>query len=287
MFCLLGGALAGTAFGAEAVIEGPSEALKGQMIVLNGGQSEGDAFFWIPDPTLNNQNIQCGSQFATSIIKDGVYYFYYVAMDITEDVTIAHDYAVHTITVGNPTAPTPPPPTDDLLTAIEQISRKGARELNDNPTTVSMAAALNGVTPKATVEATAKSVVAAIDGVLLRRVPTSRGKDWLNAWRVPLNEAFDTYNPETVADLMKAIKAASRGLVSSPTLIAHVTNNCVHCDAWKNTVYNPLRASGQAVLMINSSDRTEGYPFFEIINDGKLTTLIGTQDLATLQEALQ
>lgn len=211
----------------KANIQGPGEALAGDLVVLSARESVGDGFRWVQPEGV--QTLQCGDgmDLAFASGRPGVYTF----MLIAADKEAAIDYARHSVVIRaqgtepappverEPEKPTPPaPPLQELV----ELSRNSSKALGDQPTATALAA---------TIRATAGSIqsrcdagtcpglaeakrlmVQSIEMTLLARSGNSRNVDWANGWRVPVNAKLQSINTTTVPAYLTAMRAVATGL---------------------------------------------------------------------------
>jgi hypothetical protein len=190
--------LCGSVFGqAAAVIEGPSKASPGELVVLNSWKSTGENYKWITPEGISTAQAGCtgiDSQIFFATPRPGSYTF----LLIVTDKTAAIEYAKHTVVIGNPIAPEPPPelPTDPGdFAKLTELSKDNANRLNDAATKTALAKSLRAVVDAMKAECTnmrcptlqsAQSrFVKAIEDTLLQRQGASRNVSWEDGWRVP------------------------------------------------------------------------------------------------------
>lgn len=202
----------------KAVIDGPTKAFPGDLVVLSGNKSVGDGFRWITPDRIQTITVGCNTEnqiaFATS--RAGTYEFILIVADKEASI----DYVKHTIVIGTSTSPIdpidPPPeeplPPDTNFDKFKVVSSNASKALND-PTTAAelkktITAALLTLNNADMTTATT-AIRLAIDNALEKRVGDSRKKDWLS-WRIAVNkELKDIAN---VNDYRKAMLAVSEGL---------------------------------------------------------------------------
>lgn len=127
------------------------------------------------------------------------------------------------ITIGKAPDPTPGPvdpvpPNQDLA----RISREAASKLNDPSTALALAAAINETATSIDQQcqsgqcpglAQCKAMmVTAIEGRLLMRTGSSLNVDWLNGWRVPINNALKSLNTSDVPTYLASMRSVASGL---------------------------------------------------------------------------
>lgn len=212
-----------------AVINGPTEARVGDLVVLSGRDSVGDNLKWVQPQKI--QTLLCGDgkdlAFATG--TPGTYSFILIVADKQADI----DYVQHVVVVKggainpvpdpkpepNPEEPTPVPPSLDELA---KISQESAARLNDPTTAKGLADTIKltieqlesrceaGQCPG--LDECKRVLVAAIEARLLLRQGASRGVDWLNGWRVPVNAKLKEINAADVPTYLTAMRAVALGL---------------------------------------------------------------------------
>lgn len=211
----------------RAIITGPKEGATGDLVVLSGAQSQGAGYRWISPEGL--QTLQCGSEgreIAFASGTPGRYEFILVVADA--DALI--DYARHTVTIGTPgPGPDPDPepdpdpqPEPGKYEALRQLSHDSAARLGDKDTAAGLSAAIMAV--DATIERACEAgqcpgldvaqrmMVQGIESRLLVRPPASRGINWLDGWRKPVNDSLKQLNLRTVPEYRAAMRAAAVGL---------------------------------------------------------------------------
>jgi hypothetical protein len=209
----------------KATIKGPTTALAGTLVFLSHEDSVGDNKVWIIPEDLKSQSASCGANVFFSIPTPGKYQFGLIVADKQANIT----YSWHTINVTSPIAPTPPfqpptqppvqppvppPVTSPSYESIRLTSRAAVDTLQDAATTSLLAGSLTGLLPKLpNYLPDAKGMVTStIETCFLMRQPTSRSKDWLNVWRIPVDKEIAKANPQTVDEFKECLKAAIRGL---------------------------------------------------------------------------
>jgi hypothetical protein len=128
-----------------------------------------------------------------------------------------------------------------------------------------------------------------IENTLLLRTGTSRSKDWLNGWRIPLNTKISELNIETTDDYIKAIKAIRNGLSSNsatnsqsekPLLVIYTIDKCPSCKLWKSREKPLLK--GWEIIELSDVKDVPLYPYFELIFNGDVKYFKGYQKSSTL-----
>jgi hypothetical protein len=224
-FTLIWFLLCSSVFGqASAVIEGPEKALPGELVVLNSSKSVGDNHKWITPEGISTAQAGCtsiDSQIFFATPRPGSYTF----VLIVADKTAAIEYARHTVVIGNPIAPEPPPelPTDPGdFAKLTQLSKENANRLNDAATKSALAKSLRQVVNAMKIECsnmrcptlqTAQSrFVKAIEDTLLQRQGSSRNVDWEGNWRIPNARFLATQTFSSSAKYLEACEAITKGL---------------------------------------------------------------------------
>lgn len=219
--------LCGSALGqVQAVIEAPEKAMPGELVVLNSSKSKGDNHKWITPEGISTAQAGCtaiDSQVFFATPRVGSYTFYL----IVSDKTAAIDYAKHTVVIGNPTAPEPPPelPTDppSQFGKLTELSKANSLKLNDTATRTSLVLALKRTVSQMramcsnnqcpTLQGAQSLFVQSIENVLLSRPRgPSRDADWENVWRMPNARFIAELKITTVAKYLDACDAIVKGL---------------------------------------------------------------------------
>lgn len=215
------------AFGQElkAAIKGPATALAGTLVFLSHEEAVGDNKVWIIPDELKSASASCGSNIFFSIPTPGRYQFGLIVANKQAEIA----YSWHTITVTGSIAPTPtptpgpinpspvnpspgnPPPSYE---SIRLTSRAAVDTLQDASTTSLLASSLINVLPRLpSYLPDAKGLVTStIETCFAMREPTSRRKDWLNVWRIPIDKEMAKANPQTTDEYRECLKAVIRGL---------------------------------------------------------------------------
>lgn len=93
-----------------AIIQGPTEAKVGDLIILDSSPSQGDAFAWVSVDTQNCIEWPDGKKLIFATGTAGTYNFLLAAFS-WEDGKVTTSIARHSVDVGSlPGPPTPPPP---------------------------------------------------------------------------------------------------------------------------------------------------------------------------------
>lgn len=209
----------------KAAIKGPATALAGTLVFLSHEEAVGDNKVWIIPDELKSASASCGSNIFFSIPTPGRYQFGLIVANKQAEIA----YSWHTINVTGSIAPTPtpapgpinpspinpspvnPPPSYE---SIRLTSRAAVDTLQDASTTSLLASSLINVLPKLpSYLPDAKGLVTStIETCFAMREPTSRRKDWLNVWRIPIDKEMAKANPQTTDEYRECLKAVIRGL---------------------------------------------------------------------------
>jgi hypothetical protein len=207
----------------KASIKGPSTALAGTLVFLSHEDATGDNKVWIIPDELKSASASCGSNIFFSIPTPGKYQFGLIVANKQAEIA----YSWHEINVTGSIAPTPPPtppptpgpinPSPNPTPSYESIrltSRAAVDTLQDAATTSLLASSLINLLPKLpSYLPDAKGLVTStIETCFGMREPTSRKKDWLNIWRIPIDKEIGKANPQTVEEYKECLKAVIRGL---------------------------------------------------------------------------
>jgi len=206
----------------QAVIDAPSKALPGELVVLNSSKSKGDNHKWITPEGISTAQAGCtaiDSQVFFATPRAGSYTFYL----IVSDKTAAIDYAKHTVVIGDsvPQKPDPdaPPVTQPgEFAKLLELSRVNSLSLNDPATRAALATALKKIVSDMrvmcdrnecpTLQGAQSAFVHSIESVLLARPRgASRDANWEEVWRI-LNDA----KLQTVSKYLDACEAITKGL---------------------------------------------------------------------------
>jgi hypothetical protein len=199
-------------------------------VFLSHEDATGDNKVWIIPEELKSASASCGSNIFFSIPTPGKYQFGLIVANKQAEIA----YSWHEINVTGSIAPTPPPvpaptPTPNpspnpippspgnpppSLESIRLTSRAAVDTLQDAATTSLLASSLINLIPKLpSYLPDAKGLVTStIETCFGMREPTSRKKDWLNIWRIPIDKEIGKANPQTVEEYKECLKAVIRGL---------------------------------------------------------------------------
>jgi hypothetical protein len=220
VFCLLLSCSSSIAQEIKASIKGPSTALAGTLVFLSHEEAVGDNKIWIIPEELKSASASCGNNIFFSIPTPGKYQFGLIVANKQADIA----YTWHTIDVTGMLAPTPtptptpiqpspafPPPSYE---SIRLTSRTAVDTLQDASTTSLLASSLINLLPRlpAYLPDAKGQVTSTIETCFAMREPTSRTKDWLNVWRVPIDKEIGKANPTTTDEYRECLKAVIRGL---------------------------------------------------------------------------
>ena len=208
----------------KASIKGPATALAGTLVFLSHEDAVGDNKVWIIPEELKSASASCGNNIFFSIPTPGRYQFGLIVANKEAEIA----YSWHTINVTGSVAPTPPPPTTPVpgpvipspgnppsnYESIRLTSRAAVDSLQDAATTSLLASSLTNILPKLpSYLPDAKGfVTSTIETCFAMREPTSRKKDWLNVWRIPIDKEMAKANPATTEEYRECLKAVIRGL---------------------------------------------------------------------------
>ena len=221
--------LCGSALGqVQAVIDAPEKAMPGELVVLNSSKSKGDNHKWITPEGISTAQAGCtaiDSQVFFATPRTGSYTFYL----IVSDKNAAIDFAKHTVVIGNPAQPDPPPtlPTDPPVVGdfakLTEISKANSLRLNDAATRANLKATLTRTVSQMramcsnnqcpTLQGAQSLFVQSIENVLLSRPRgPSRDADWESVWRIPNARFIAELKITTVAKYLDACDAIVKGL---------------------------------------------------------------------------
>ncbi len=222
--------LCGSVFGqASAVIEGPSKALPGELVVLNSSKSVGDNHKWITPEGISTAQAGCNaidSQIFFATPRPGSYTF----VLIVADKSAAIEYARHTVVIDGslpvdppvkPVDPPTQPPASDFA-KLTELSKDNANRLNDAVTKAALAKSLRQVVNAMktecanmrcpTLQAAQSRFVKAIEDTLLQRQGSSRNVNWEDGWRIPNAKFLATQTFSSSAKYLEACEAITKGL---------------------------------------------------------------------------
>jgi len=209
-----------------AVIDGPTVALPGELVVLNSAKSVGDNHKWITPDGLSTAQAGCdaiNSQVFFATPKAGKYEFILIVSDKAATI----EFARHTVEIKQLTAPEPPPIVTPPVNpgefaGLRDLSRTNSVRLNDGATRAALSTNLKATLTSLKAQCAAGQcptlsgaqaiVVRSIEDTLLARARTSRNADWEAVWRSPNNSLIATYQITTVPRYLDAIDALAKGL---------------------------------------------------------------------------
>lgn len=294
-------------FAVDAVIEGPSTAFVGDLVVLNTTKSVGDNKLWILDPSIASKSIQCGDSLAFAVGLPGKYYFTLVVADKEAQI----DYQLHMVEIRSqpdiiqpptnppnnpPSDPPQPPPSSDLQSFID-LARKSATSLTDPVTTTALADALEAAIARSANLALADAATEfskTFESVMLSRRGASSDKPWLFEFRKPIENAIEKAMPSSTQQYLQIQRAIVQGLraaLQSPTStdVSKITMltrpGCVYCDRWKQLIQPHLEKAGWTIF--EKLDTNGPVPSFEICTSGKCVSYTGFLDLPTFNGIVQ
>ena len=211
----------------QAVIDAPSKALPGELVVLNSSKSKGDNHKWITPEGISTAQAGCtaiDSQVFFATPRAGSYTFYL----IVSDKTAAIDYAKHTVVIGDSVLPKPDPDAPPVTQPSEfakllELSRVNSLSLNDPATRAALANALKKIVLDMramcdrnecpTLQGAQSAFVHAIESVLLSRPRgSSRDANWEEVWRIPNAKWINDAKLQTVSKYLDACEAITKGL---------------------------------------------------------------------------
>jgi hypothetical protein len=198
----------------KAIIEGPTTANTGDLVVLTTGGSIGDNFVWIMPDSIQTITCDADKQVAFASGKPGVFKFTLIAADITASIA----YTQHTVTIGTPTTPPEngppdgPTPAPDLskLTELslantppdpntQAVLRQSIHQVHTNIVTQCNAGACPSLAEAQVLYQTA------ITQALLTR-PRGSQTNWIG-WRKAIEAAIVQLKPTTIQDLQNIMLA--------------------------------------------------------------------------------
>lgn len=206
----------------KASIKGPATALAGTLVFLSHEDAVGDNKVWIIPDELKSASASCGSNIFFSIPTPGKYQFGLIVANKEAEIA----YSWHAINVTGAVAPAPSPVPNPApvnpspvnpspsYESIRLTSRAAVDNLQDASTTSLLASSLTNILPKlpAYLPDAKGMVTSTIETCFAMREPTSRRKDWLNVWRIPIDKEISKANPTTTEEYRECIKAVIRGL---------------------------------------------------------------------------
>jgi hypothetical protein len=213
----------------KASIKGPSTALAGTLVFLSHENATGDNKVWIIPEELKSASASCGANIFFSIPTPGKYQFGLIVANKQAEISYSWHEIIVTGTVIAPApppvpTPTPNPPPSPIqpspgnpppsLESIRLTSRAAIDTLQDAATTSLLASSLINLLPKlpAYLPDAKGLVTSTIETCFGMREPTSRKKDWLNIWRIPIDKEIGKANPQTVEEYKECLRAVIRGL---------------------------------------------------------------------------
>jgi hypothetical protein len=167
---------------------------------------------------------------------------------------------------------------------LQKLSRDAAAELNDPPTAKALVEVLDALSDAGeSLDELRSMVKSAVDGVFLARTGESRDADWLNVWRVPVNEAVDS---ETLARYRVSLRALADGIRQSfggdppdpepapgaRKILMETRSGCGYCERWIQKVQPVVERMG---FDIEYAISTGAVPVFHVTVGSRSATLKG------------
>lgn len=295
----------------EAIVDGPTEAFAGDLVVLISVRSKGDTSKWIVPAELEGFTIESRSERSIAFSRRiaGTYTFHLIVVGVDDDddtKQIVIKTTPHSVELkggicdtpppsedpDKPEEPVDPPPANDELV---EISRKAAASLRDPETATALAKALEAVVAAnhTSVEAIRNATQLSVENVLLKREGGSRDKDWLGAWRKPVGEEIDATSPASynasLAALAKGLRLAA-GSVQEPPPAApepervirmETRDDCGWCIQWKREVQPIVEQMGFKVVYVETSGVA---PVFHVRVGDKSKTFTGYRNASSFRE---
>lgn len=207
---------------AEAKIDAPARAMPGELVVLSSTGSKGDALKWITPEGISTAQAGCTaieSQIFFATPRTGSYTFILVVADKTASI----DYAKHTVVIGDPVAPQPPPEQPSEFGKLTDLSRTNSLKLNDSATRALLSAAIKNTVTALKAQCgsgacpgfpqASSAVISAIEAVLLARPRgPSRDANWDEVWRRPNAAWINANKIDTVPKYLDACLSIAKGL---------------------------------------------------------------------------
>jgi hypothetical protein len=198
-------------------------------VFLSYEDATGDNKVWIIPEELKSASASCGSNIFFSIPTPGKYQFGLIVANKQAEIAYSWHEIIVTGTVIAPVPPLVPAPTPNptpnpiqpspgnpppSLESIRLTSRAAVDTLQDAATTSLLASSLINLLPKlpAYLPDAKGLVTSTIETCFGMREPTSRKKDWLNIWRIPIDKEIGKANPQTVEEYKECLRAVIRGL---------------------------------------------------------------------------
>lgn len=200
----------------KAIIEGPTKANTGDLVVLTTKGSVGDNFVWIMPETLQVLTCDADQQIGFASGRPGVFKFTLIAADKEASI----DYITHTVTIGSPPEePGHPPvtPAPDLSKITEvskntapsdpEIAKKIKEYVEQTVTNIDAMCSIGNCPPLTTAQATYQRAI----GNALGTRPRGDQTDWIT-WRKAVEAVILEYEIETVEQLKYVMQAVIKGL---------------------------------------------------------------------------
>ena len=217
----------------KVVVNGPSKAEPGQLIVLSAESPDKDTnYLWIPDSALG-QVLQCNpSTIGMATPRVGIHKVIVVGSNTKGEMS----YVVHVINIERPIEPEPDPVPDDptpdpkppvpnppSFQDLYEVSKDGADKVNDPTTRSTLQNNLNRILPDivkaSSVDEAKKLVTNTVEAVLLLRTSPSRDALWFMSWRKPLFDKISKIEFKNTTEYSNAIKVVINGLSGAPLCI--------------------------------------------------------------------
>jgi len=271
-----------------AIIDAPSQVNVGDLVIIDGGKSAGDNHLWVVDERAAGRflEIPADRRIVFAIGTPGKYSFQLIVADTSAGIS----QAIHYVQVGGITLPPTQPPIVDPIPVpvppqpplpgneVAEVSRRGVVALGDPATANALKAALEAIVrnPPTTIDRQRSAVQDAIAAALLARQGTSREKDWLNEWRIPVNAEIEKVVTDTnyIALIQQVIRGFD-GVQKSPepiepsksTIRIYGREGCKFCDDWKRIEMPKVKSQNWDVEEV--TDSTNAVPYFDICIAGK------------------
>lgn len=182
----------------KAVINGPTQANPGDLVVLTTDGSSGDNYSWIMPENIQVMTCDAQSQVAFASGKPGKFTFILIAAD--KHASIA--YSKHTVSIGNapPEEPGPVPAPD--LSELTKLSQQFTP--NDPETQQAIKQGIQAVSATTLPEAQKAYQLAIVTAIASR--PRGSQSNWI-IWRKEIDKAITTLNPQTSQELRNIMLA--------------------------------------------------------------------------------
>lgn len=205
---------------ANAVINGPTEAKPGTLVILTTVGSVGDNFVWKLPEGLQVASCNTNEQIFFAVGDAGIYRFMLIAADKEANIS----YTEHIVTIGQPPpekpGPGPEPEPAPDLNNLTGLSRDEAAKVNDPDTqklikqwvtqTHTNIEALCGTSQCPSLEEAQQQYQQTIQNALATR-PRGSQTNWV-PWRQAINGAITLIAPTTVEQLQTIMLAVVKEL---------------------------------------------------------------------------